>query len=130
MGDVVAGGRLGHSNHEMTEFSVLCKGREMDKNLYPGFLEGALWSIQDTDLESPLGSSPLKQRGPRRLVILLKRNLEGTRAAWRYVPKDELVEKKTCLAEQEAFPGTQQIKRRCITFGKRAGSSGRVEGCY
>lgn len=45
-------------------------------------------------------------------------NLKGTGARHLYVPKDELLGKKTFLAEQGAFAGTQ-VKKEFMTSGRR-----------
>jgi len=47
VGDVVVGGCLGLSHHEMIEFSV--HGKEGgQQNHHHGLLEGRLWPVQDT----------------------------------------------------------------------------------
>lgn len=52
-------GCLGHSDHEMTEFSILGEVRKgHQQNLYPELPESRLCAVQDTGLESPLGNSP------------------------------------------------------------------------
>ncbi|KAK4832789.1 hypothetical protein QYF61_025657 [Mycteria americana] len=73
----VVGGHLGHSDHEMIDFSI------------PG--------------ESPLGGSPEVQRHPGRLDILQEGNLKGAGAGHPHVLKDEPAGKTTSLAEQESF---------------------------
>ena len=50
------------------------------------------------------------KRSPGRLYILQERNLKGAGAGCPHVPKDELVGKKTGLAEQRDWAGTQEKK--------------------
>ncbi|KAK4810447.1 LOW QUALITY PROTEIN: hypothetical protein QYF61_004227, partial [Mycteria americana] len=66
--------------------------------------------IQCVQPHSPLGGSPEGQRSPGRLDILQEGNPKGAGAGRPYVPKDKLVGKKTGLAEQGAFAGTQEKK--------------------
>jgi len=47
VGDVVAGGHLGCSNHKMIEFSV-CGEEGGQQNHHHGISEGRLWPVQDT----------------------------------------------------------------------------------
>ena len=57
-----------------------------------------------------LGGSPEGQRSPGRLDILQEGSLQGIGAGRPYVLKDELVGKKTGLAEQRALAGTREKK--------------------
>jgi len=57
------------------------------------------------------------KRSPGRLDILQEGNLTGAGADRPHVPKDEVVGKKTGLANQRAL--AQEKKREFVAFGRR-----------
>jgi len=106
VGDVVVGGCLRHSDHEMTEFLVLSEVEGRQQYHHYRLLKGRCWPVQDAHWEGPLGESPEGRRGPGRLDILQGGSLKSTGAGCPQVPQDELVGKTTSLAEQGDLAGT------------------------
>ncbi|GAB0209002.1 hypothetical protein GRJ2_003365900 [Grus japonensis] len=102
MGDVMVGGYLGHSDHKMTEFSVL---REIRRRVS----KTATLDFQRADFSLFRG---LVDRVPWEAVLKGKGegNLKGAGAGCPHVLKDEPAGKKTGLGEQRALAGTQEKK--------------------
>ncbi|GAB0179913.1 hypothetical protein GRJ2_000456600 [Grus japonensis] len=89
VGDVMVGGRLGHSSHEMMRVFDSQRSKEAgQQNCHLGLQEGRLWPVWETGWQSPLGGRPEGQRSPGRLDILQEGNLKGTAAGCPHVLKD------------------------------------------
>ncbi|KAJ7404797.1 hypothetical protein WISP_143561 [Willisornis vidua] len=70
-------------------------------------------------VDSPLGGRPTGETSPGKLDILQEENLKNAEADCPHVLKDELVGKKTGLAEQRAFSGTHGGKKRVYDLWKK-----------
>jgi len=130
-GDVMVGGCLGQSYHEMTEFSFLREVRRRvsitaildcrreDFGLFRCLVDRVLW-------EAALKGGP-KSSG--RLDNLQEGSLKDAGAGHPHVLKDKLVGKKTGLAEQRAMAGTQEKKESLCPLEEVEGNSGGLQGC-
>ena len=111
VGQVKAGGRLGCSDHEMIEFSILGETkrgvskpatldfRRADFDPFKRLIDKIPWEAALKDMGVQEGWTYFK-----------KRSLKGTGAGCSRVPKNKQVGKETGLAKQGPLAGSQEQK--------------------
>jgi len=129
VGDVVFGGHLGLSNHEMIEFLVCGEVKRGESKITILDFQRADFGLFRMLVERvPWENSPEGQRGSGRLDILQEGSLKGTGAGCPHVSQDELAGKTIGLAEQGDLAGTQEKKESLPLTKEREGNSRVVQG--
>lgn len=108
VGDVVVGGRLGHSDHEIIEFSILRDARRTISKTSTVDFRRADFCLFRSLVQSIPRETMLKNKGPRRVGHASSRRFERTGTGYTNVPKGSPAGKTTGLAKQGDSEGNQK----------------------
>lgn len=98
VGYAMIGGPLGHSNCEITEFSILGEVRRESAGLLP-WTSGGQTSVLRRLVEKLLGDIPKMERSPERTDMFEEGKPRSAEIGCPHVPKEKLLGKKTSLSK-------------------------------
>lgn len=99
VGDTMIGGCLGHSNCEITEFSIFGEARGDSAELFP-WTSGGQTSILRRLVEKLLGGIPKRERSPGKTDIFEEANPRIAEMGCPHVAKEELLGNMTSMTDQ------------------------------
>ncbi|KAM9600796.1 uncharacterized protein ACIBXB_004039 [Morphnus guianensis] len=129
VGSVMVRGRLGLSDREMIEFSILGEARKGVSKATAMDFRRANFGLFEAPVERVPWETVLKgKRGPGGMDVLQEGNLNGSGPGYSPVPQVKPPRKTTGLAERGAFARNQEKKESLSSLEERAGNLGGVQG--